>query len=110
MNYNGGRAHPIGNLVGPEKIYPSHVGNGTEEEGMRNLAAVQLLSYLYNEPDEIKVGRLYFPMVSEKNPAFVLWADMLGLDPRAVAESMKAAAGRLVPFSGCTTCKVDTRI
>ncbi len=84
----------------PTQIYNLHVGPGVEDEGMRSLSAVQLLSYLYREPDVI---------ISEDNPDFCLWAANLGLDPKALAVSMKKSPERLRPYKGCDSHKIDKR-
>ncbi len=84
----------------PTQIYFSHVGPGVEDEGMRSLSAVQLLSYLYREPDE---------KISEDNPAFCVWSMNLGLDPKALAVSMKKSPERLRPYKGCDSHKIDHR-
>jgi len=76
-------------MIEMEQVNDIHVGNGVEDEGMRIMASVQLLSYLYREPD---------PILSIKNPMFCFWAETLGLNPAALSEAMKESPERLKPY------------
>ncbi len=67
---------------------------GATSPGLRNLAAIQMLYYLYEEPEYDEVGH---HIISAENARFSFWCECLGWDPEPFAKLLLACDARIHP-------------